>query len=510
MNAPATASVSPSNTVTVAGQVINTATGLPVPRALVQLSDRALLTDHEGRFSFDRVDSASNPNLLVTKPGYYAGPEGETTLTTTIRSDQLSAPVIARLFPEALLAGVLTSVDGTPLPKILVTAQRSQYNETGHQWSPAGQSQTNSRGEFRIVVPAGEYRIETGYIPRFNGTSNVIIPYIFPELTSSNASALIHLASGAEEHLEIHPNVTAAYPVAVRVDSHSDRGFPMITARSGTGAMIPVSINRQGDSGSRIELPIGTYVLTANLNTGETSEYGETTVTVTGENNPEAVLHMASIPSIPIEVIADQPASSSTTSDKVPTAQQLGLMMNDTQHLGSRRGGSSIGIVPGRDRDSYFHLTPGTYRLVSRNSGQWYVKTAMFGATDMLQQDVVVAQGSGSSPIMITVSNQTGSLQGTSTLRGTPSSAWIYLVPSAPSATPVFSVRSGSDGTFNFPYLPPGGYQIVGFELRHQDDYRDPKTLERYSTYSHAVTVTSGNKTTADVVKAVPASEMVP
>ncbi len=479
-------------------------------RALVQLGDHALFTDHEGKFSFDRIDSVSNQNLLVTKPGYYASPEGETTLTTTVRSDQLSSPVTARLFPEALLAGVLTSVDGTPLPRVLVTAQRSQYNEAGHQWSPVGQNQTNSRGEFRIVVPAGDYRIETAYMPRLTGTSKIVIPYIFPAITTSNTLDTIHLAAGAEEHLEIHPEVTTAYPVALRVDSHSDRGFPMITARSGTGAMIPVSINRQGDGGSRIELPIGTHVLTANLNTGDTSEYGETTVTVTGQNNPEAVLHMASIPSIPVEVIADQPAGSGTTSDKVPTAQQLGLMMNDMQQLGSRRGGSSIGVVPGRDRDSYFHLTPGTYRLVSRNSAQWYVKTATFGATDMLQQDVIVAQGSGSSPIVITVSNQTGSLQGTSTVGGNPSSAWIYLVPSAPSATPVFSVRSSSDGTFNFPYLPPGGYQIIGFELRHQDDYRDPKTLERYSTYTHAVTVTSGSKTTADVVNAVPASEMVP
>jgi hypothetical protein len=496
--------------------VVNAANGLPVSRALVQLNDRALLTDHEGKFVFDRVDSGNSTgfrnsaNLQVTKPGYYSSPEGETTLVMQLRSDQLSAPVTVRLFPEALLTGIITSVDGTPLPRVQVTAQRSQYNESGHQWNPAGQSQTNSRGEFRIVVPPGDYRVETGYSPRVSGTSKVVIPYIFPAISSSNALETIHLATGTEEHLDLHPDVTSAYPVTLRIESQSDRGFPMITARSSSGAVIPVNVNRlQGESGTRIELPVGTYTLTANLNMGDISEYGETTVTVTGQNNPEAVLHMASIPAIPVEVVVDQAPGSSTTSDKAPTPQQLGLMMNDTQHLGSRRGSSSLGLVTIRDRGSYFHAMPGTYRLVSRNSGQWYVKAATFGATDLLQQDLVVAQGSGNSPILVTVSNQTGSLQGTARLSGVPSSAWIYLIPTATSTTPAFSTRSSPEGTFNFPYLPPGSYQAIGFELRHQDDYRDPKALARYSTFTHAVTITSGNKVTFDV-DAVPSSEMVP
>ena len=39
---------------TVQGQVINAATGAPVPRALVRLNDRAVLTDHDGKFRFDQ------------------------------------------------------------------------------------------------------------------------------------------------------------------------------------------------------------------------------------------------------------------------------------------------------------------------------------------------------------------------------------------------------------------------------------------------------------------------
>ncbi len=59
---------------TVQGQVINASTGAPVPRALVRLNSRAVLTDHDGKFRFDQ-NTESSANILVTKPGYSASTE---------------------------------------------------------------------------------------------------------------------------------------------------------------------------------------------------------------------------------------------------------------------------------------------------------------------------------------------------------------------------------------------------------------------------------------------------
>ena len=492
----------------VAGLVINAVTGAPISRALVQWNDRAMLTDHEGKFLFDQTDSSSQINLQVTKPGFYGNPDGDPMANVSLQSNQPGAPVTVRLFPEGLLAGTLTATDGTPLPRVLVTAQRSSYLDAGHQWNPSGQSQTNSRGEFRVVVPPGDYRIETGYLPRFAGTTNSVIPSIYPLGTSSETSDVIHLTAGAEEHLSLHTEVVPTYPVTLKIEQVGDRNFPMITARSSSGATMPVNFIRgqPGSSGSKVELPVGTYTLTTSINMGETSEYGESLVTVTGQNTPEVVLRMASVPAIPVDVIADQ--STGTTSDKVPSAQQLGLILNVVQQSGSRRGSSSLGVVLAHDR-SYFHPSPGAYRLGSRSTGQWFIKSAFYGATDLLQQDLVVAQGSGSSPIILTVSNQTGSLQGTAKLNGVPAAAWIYLIPTGSSANAIYSVRSGLSGVFNFAYLPPGSYQAIGFELRHQENYRDPKVLSQYSTYTHTVTIEVGNKSALDL-DAVTTAEMMP
>ncbi|HEX4578292.1 MAG TPA: carboxypeptidase-like regulatory domain-containing protein, partial [Edaphobacter sp.] len=59
---------------TVLGQVINATTGAPIPRALVRLNNRAVLTDHDGKFRFDQ-NTESNANILVTKPGFAATTE---------------------------------------------------------------------------------------------------------------------------------------------------------------------------------------------------------------------------------------------------------------------------------------------------------------------------------------------------------------------------------------------------------------------------------------------------
>jgi hypothetical protein len=126
-----------------------------------------------------------------------------------------------------------------------------------------------------------------------------------------------------------------------------------------------------------------------------------------------------------------------------------------------------------------------------------------------LQQDLVIALGSGSSPIVVTVSNQTGGLHGTATLNGSPASLWVYLIPTGASATAVYTARSGADGSFDLPYMPPGSYQTIAFESRHSANFRDPKAVAAYSTYMHSVTVTAGNKTSVDIL-AVPSTELVP
>lgn len=503
----ASAPTGSSASATISGKVINASTGMPVSRALVRFNDRAMLTGHDGNFEFDEVmDSAGN--LQVIKPGFYfsidqGGPNG-----TFLRLNQKLPPLELRLYPEAIFTGTVTGPNGDPLPHIIVTARRSFFNEEGHRWIPAAQAQTDSRGRFRLPVPAGDYKLESMYVARVRGTNQVALPVIVPSKSSSNSSDLIHIRSGEEQNFELHPSTSRAYTVTVTFDANFARGFPRITARSSKGVTIPMPVNMSrpgGPGGSRLELPSGTYKLTADIMSPDGAQQGETTVTVTDHDISGVVFHLSPLPVLPVELFVD---GDSTSDNGQPSLPQLGLSLeNIDSDFDVFR--STIRLTARQDRTLGFVVPPGSYRLRARGGGQWYVKSADYGASDLLQQNLVIGPGTGGTPIRITVSNQTGSLEGMCKLAGIPTVCTVYLVPSASGTQSVFTLQSNSQGVYSSKYLPPGTYQAIAFEQRHSADYSDPATLVPFASRVRTVTINAGEKPTLDLDE-VSTAEMIP
>jgi Carboxypeptidase regulatory-like domain len=490
--------------ITVSGQVVNALTGAGVSRALVKLNDRSVLTDHEGKFLFDQFTGTSG-SLEVIKPGFYLSTEATEGASLTIQQAQLAAPITVRIYPEGLLTGTVTAPDGEPIQHVSVTARRSIFDETTRRWVPVAQSQTDSHGNFRLPVPPGDYRVETRYTTQ--GREEAVLPVSVPVEDQSSSLNVIHLSSGEEQHFDLRPAMSQAYTVTAKLESSTARGFPGITARTSSGTTIPVNFQRTGvENEGRIQLPSGTYTLTARMFGPEGSVQGETTVTVPDHDVSGVVLRLAPNPSIPVELVMDSSATSDNSTP--PTVQQLGLMMQATD-FDPDRGGGVASVETGRNGTPSFTVEPGTYRIWARSHGSWYAKSIGYGDTNLLDQDLVVGPGAGGTPIRVTISNQTGGLQGTITLNGVPSVGWVYLIPSFPSASHSIAVRSGATGSYNIPYLPPGSYQAIAFERRHSADYRDPNALAAYTTHVHSVTVNEGEKPTLDL-DAVTAEEMVP
>jgi hypothetical protein len=459
-----------------------------------------MLTDHEGKFEFDHFVLSGSGVVEVRKPGFYFGATIGGT-TTILFHDQMTSPVVLRLYPEALMTGTITAPDGSPLPRIVVSAMRSVYNESGHMWFPMGHSLTNSRGEFRMTVPAGDYRIETNFSPLLPGSADAVLPVTLPPTPDS----LIHMSSGSQEKFELHPIVSRTYSVGVRIDLPQERGNPSLLARASDGSMFSVRVLRGANNGEvHVALPSGTFTLIASLNRGGDMEYGEANITVTDHDLSGVVLRLASVPSIPVQMIVD-PGS---TSDKAPsTAQQLGVMLQNMQ--GPRIGMSSF-FVRVQNQEASFHPTPGVYRFIARSYGQWFIKSATYGTTDILKENMTVTWGgAASAPIFVTISNKTGGLQGTVQLEGAAAAAWLYAIPIGPSAVPVYTGHCNANGSFNFPSLPPGGYKLVAFEDRYWTNYMDPESLRPYAPYVHNVTITAGENATANL-EAVPNAEIRP
>jgi hypothetical protein len=488
----------------VSGRVMNAATDQPVPRALVRLNNRAVLTDSEGRFRFEQ-NKESSANVLITKPGFYASPEYGDAGNLYLQSTQLAAPLELRIYPEALLTGVVLAPDGTALPGISVNAMRSVYDDSGRRWMSVDQRETDSHGRFRIPVPAGEYRVQTHYSLLNSTISEAVLPVAVPSGSASDASRLVRIHSGEEQTFELRPTVSPIHTVGIS-QSSSDQGFMRVSARASDGGTLHVNSVLENGGERKIQLPQGTYTLTVRtVADSDTPEMAETTVTVPDHDISGVVLRFSPVPSIPVELLIDESSSSDTTQPGLP---QLGLSLQSEQ-TDLDGGYASLGLSPRPNQTFFFSAPPGSYRLAGRNSGAWYIKSASYGDSDLLQQELVVAPGASGTPIRVVVSNQTGALQGTVHLNGDPVASWVYLVPSGPTAQMEYSTRSSSTGSYSFAHLPPASYQVIAFQRRHSADYRDPESLTPFGDHVHSVTVNAGDKSTLNL-DAVPATEVIP
>jgi hypothetical protein len=504
-------SVSPSSTssaapASVSGQVVNAGNGLPVARALVRLNDRAVLTDHDGKFEFDQ-NTEANANVMVVKPGFSSSAGDSETPNLYFQGDQLAAPLHLLLYPEALLTGTVLGPEGEPLSGVPVSARRSLYEETGRRVVNAGQTQTDSHGNFRMPVPAGSYRIETRYIAKDRLSGLAVLPVVLPAETSSATLDEIRIRSGEEQHFDLRPGVSRTHSVTAIVDS-SERGmgFARITARSSNGSTLQLNPMSNGPSGeTTMELPQGAYTLMARRNNPESPEEAEATITVPDHDISGVVFHFSPIPSIPVELVIDE---ASTSDNSQPSLQQFNLVLeNDQPDL--EQQSSTIRLTSLPNHAFSFLASPGSYHLRARAAGEWYVKSVGNGVSDVLQQGFVVAPGTGGTPLRVTVSNQTGSLQGTVKLNGTPGSWWVYLIPTTPNAEAVLSMHGNAEGGFSSAHVPPGSYEAIAFERRYSANFRDPDVLGPFAARVRSITINAGDQATLNL-DAVPSGELLP
>ena len=238
------------------------------------------------------------------------------------------------------------------------------------------------------------------------------------------------------------------------------------------------------------------------------SEQAETTVTVPDHDISGVVLQFSPIPSIPIELIVDTSATSDNTQPDSADSAPVRLMLQRWRDEPEQRGFSTR-PTPRRDQSFVFTAPPGSYHLQGRNTGTWYIKSATYGDSDLLREDLVVVPGAAGTPIRVVVSDETGSLQGTVNLNGMVAACWVYLIPTGAARSPSSHCAAAARAAITSAHLPPGSYQAIAFERRHSANYRDPASLAPFNSHVHSVTINAGDKPTLNL-DAVPVAEVTP
>lgn len=482
---------------TISGRVVNALTGAPVPRALVNLSSRVALTDPQGKFSFADF-TATTAYALVTKPGYSDVPTAET--PRQARLADLDAPVDLKLYPNALITGLVTGPDGLPLGRIQVQLNRLSFDGAGPRWFPSGYTQTDTHGDYRFDVPGGSYRITTAYNPRSLERGEAVLPESFPAFSSSKTETL-KIAPGEQRQVNLRPRVGPAYTVAIAVEGvDSSRGL-MLTAITAAGRSFSIPTQHNGET-LTVQLPAGSFTLRALVpGNPEKSMTGESRVVVTGNSSAPVALRLTANMDFPVESTFEfAPTASKRLNESTPSLQIFNFSLHDVvdRDPGYYSQDTQLSVRP--DHTAGFKIRPGRYRLGGNFAG-WHVTAATSGVTDLLMEELVVAQGSAGSTIRLTLSNAIGSVRGSVRTAGLPATGWIYFIAQQPSLTAFTEVYVQPNGTYQW-YGPPGKYLAVPSAQMVRDDFRSNAFVRKCTAGAREVEITNGADTSLDLTLA--------
>ena len=417
---------------TVRGTVVNSVTGEPIYRALVQIGGQyAMLTDHEGHFEFDGVTLSGDSSVGDEAGILFAGPlqslHGRSTPATPLPSP--TRELIVKLVPEAIISGTVTGQDGNPLEGIPVQLKTLAIQDGLSRWRPRQQTRTNSEGQYRFAeLEAGKYEVTTGFHTEGLADSQASLGYIparYPPAGggSSSSETAIVLKPGDHAVADLNPDVEKLFPVTGTITGYGEsRGVAFRVETASGEEFTPTARFTPRNGEFRVMLPGGSYQVTATayMRQGPIEARREVTV----PQGPVAGISFAMEPyaTIPVDVEVDtvnQPSDGTGQAGaSAPQTTLAGIISltsangeGFTPFLSARplhqRGDDS---VRGRTGPlAIENVSPGRYVLRAEPPSPWYVASASCGGVDLTHDELVVGGGSVGCSIHVVLRNDSGS-----------------------------------------------------------------------------------------------------
>lgn len=478
---------------TVTGRVVNGLTGTPIARALVNLNARAVLTDAQGGFRFaDFIGTTGY--AAATKPGYSVDLIGNTQQQQVA---DLDAALELKLYPDALITGIVSGPDGLPLERVQVRLLRLTYDAAGPHWGAMHSTTTSARGEYRFEQPAGLFRLVTGYLPRSAERGEAVLPTAFPPLSSDTASTsadIMQVGPGEQRQVNLRPRVGPSYPFSLKIEGGDESRGLRLTATGSTGLAFTPTLHRT-DNGFEGQLPAGVWLLHTQVDDRDNPQSGEVLLTSSAQADAQATLQLAPRASIPVQVTY---AASSSGVQVFPSFINLQLRSSRAQTQGFDQ---DIRPTTGPDRSMVFRPDAGHYRLHMESGGSWFLQSATYGNTDLLTGDLVVGSATGSVPIRVVMSSAVARLSGTVVATGRRAAGWVYLVPQQPAPSLFYELSVQPDGSFTWSGAP-GHYLAVPSASQLRENFEDPAVLRRLARMGRSVELTEGAANRVDLVLA--------
>ena len=486
----------------ISGVVINSVTGMPIARALVELEAQIVrhnLTDVSGAFRFEGVPEGL-AKLEAERPGFLQPSEVAPELRTSTLSVQVTADVdgvVLKLVPQSEIAGYVRSIQGAPIEDFPVNVYRREFVDGRVQWHNLASLNTGNDGYFRVfgmppesvVISAGPER----WRPRPPGARHLGYPYVFyPNARGLATASVISVSTGQQVQADFSLSQEPLFEISGEIAGVPGTIDTKVELSNSSGELLPlVQLHPElhNFSGYVAE---GSYTLRASAEVEGQS--WQATVPLSVSSNTVGIrVALGHHPPISVKVRNDSVVGQSRKSNRPSASVTLASVTPSLKPLQFVARQIANGDQPAME---IVGAEPGSYS-VEINSYGAYVKSATSGSTDLLHDDLLVPEDGVVAPLEIVLGNDGGEIAGSLKLPEQVSSATVLLVPETGSPTEIKTRVIESTGQFQFEQVRPGNYVLLAFDHFEDLEYRNPDVLDNYLSSGTRVSVPPGQSITA-------------
>ncbi len=465
----------------ISGTVINSVTGEPINRAVVQLAglDRAAMTDASGHFEFHNLQG-DRILFIVSKPGFFY----EQNHPETLAEIEASALVL-RMAPAGAISGKITTQGGEPIEGIGVKAVQRQTLAGRQVWvDRVAAAQTDENGNFRIAgLPQATYVVATEQSrepvwmpsPIPNSRMQVYAQSFYPGVSQLSIASPIDLAAGQEVETDFSLTAEPTYKVAGALAGLEEISSGAVFKRqAGEDFDFLQSISVQNGR-FETELPAGSYTVDA-----YTAQIGRASISgsslVISSDISDVRIPLNSGISIPVIIRADSDGNSPERVEDSTAHTMIEVRLRGVSNAPSLYNREAWWTGPHASEIS--SVEAGRYEVELTAFGQWRVESAKCGGIDLLSNDLMVTAGSQPAAIEITLRNDGATVVGTVALE--PSKNTTVLLVQPRGAKNFVEMVTTAMGNFRFAGLAPGEYSLIASDGLDKLEYMNPEVLNPY------------------------------
>jgi hypothetical protein len=488
----------------VSGTVVNSVTGAPISRALVELAThppRHMITDVSGAFRFEGVAEGS-VNLEAERPGFFKPTEvpSKQNLTSSFQVSGDVDGIVLKLVPQGDISGRVRSIQGLPIQGFPVRVYERTIVNGAVQWQKIASLTCGEDGLFRVFgLAEGSFVVSAGpelWRPRPPGSKHLGYPLVFyPNVHEFSSASVLTVTAGEHVEADFSLSQEPLFEISGGVIGVPDEIDTKIELRSSAGDPVPLVQRHPERHEFQAYVTAGRYTLRASAEVGQSRR---ATIPLNIDSNI-AGIQVALGPqlTIPVNLRAEL---ANTSTDKRTNALNASVTLTSTSSplspiglSATRVAGREQGVmeIAGAEADSYsVEITP--YNAC--------VGSATSGATDLLQSDLLVPEDGRVAPIEIELRGDGGEVGGNVKLPDPGSSATVLLIPERGSSREIRSlVVAEATGLFHFDQVCPGSYTLLALDRVENLEYRNPEVLGSYLSSGTHMTVAPRQSLTANL-----------